>query len=85
MSKAGTERGYDCLGEIHGSLDTREGREIFILKDSAGTRTSRFKISMDKFRLESRRKFLTFRKINYRIVPNRKRGEKGCISFEDEV
>jgi len=81
MSKAGIERGYGCLGELHRRPDTREGRAIFILKDSAGTRTRGFKISMKKFRLERRRKFLTFRRINYRLVPNRKRGIKGCILF----
>lgn len=60
----------------------QEGSETFIWKDAAGTRTSEFKISMDKFRLESRRKFLAFRKINYRVVPNRKRGKKGMYHFK---
>lgn len=33
--------------------------------------------STERFRLKSRSKFLTFKRINYRVVPRRKRGKKG--------
>lgn len=43
-----------------------EGEELFKLMDNVGTRTSGYKLAMDKNRLEIRR-FLTIRGTRYRI------------------
>lgn len=37
--------------------------------------------SMEGFRLKSGSKFLTFKRINYRIVPRRKRGKKRDVFY----
>lgn len=48
-----------------GGLNTRESEGLCKLKDNVGTRPNRYKLAMNKFSLEIRRRFLTIRGVRF--------------------
>lgn len=48
------EGGDDCCVSTSGSISTRGGEELFKLMDDVGMRTSEYKHTINRFRLEIR-------------------------------